>query len=116
MRRINERSKRHLHRLTPETLYKGAGLAAGPKHHQAIIDAVRVTGVDPATVPLDIACAAEIHAREGAPPYDAFPIAVAHSLTASGYIDRELAKKALGSLPWSSKSTSRRIKNRLSKK
>jgi hypothetical protein len=96
MRRIKERSAAHLNRLTPEKLYDGA-ILAGPEHHEAIAAALRATGVDPATVdPLDIACAAEIHVREGAPPDEAFPIAVAHSLIESGYIDREVAKEALG--------------------
>jgi hypothetical protein len=96
MRRIKERSTAHLNRLTPEKLYDGA-ILAGPEHHEAIAAALRAAGADPATVdPLDIACAAEIHAREGAPPDQAFPIAVGHSLIESGYIDREVAKKALG--------------------
>jgi hypothetical protein len=96
MRRIKERSTAHLHRLTPEDLYDGKVLAK-PKHHNAIIEAVRAVGGDPATVDqYDIACAAEIHAREGAPPFEAFQIAVAHSLIERGYIDREVAKKALG--------------------
>jgi hypothetical protein len=116
IRRIKERSTAHLYRLAPEDLYDGEVLAK-PKHHNAIIEAMRAVGVDPATVDqYHIAIAAEIHAREGAPPDDAFPIAVAHSLIESGYIDRKLAKKALGSLPVSSKSTARRIKKRLSKK
>jgi hypothetical protein len=96
MRRIKERSATHLNRLTPERLYDGT-IIAGPEHHEAIAAAVRATGIDPATVdPLDIACAAEIHAREGAPPDEAFQIAVAHSLIESAYIDREVAKKTLG--------------------
>jgi hypothetical protein len=123
MRRIKERSRGHLYRLTPENLYGGPGLAARPEHHQAVIDAVRAVGVDPATVdPVDIACAAEIHAREGAPPDEAFPIAVVHGLISSGYIDRETAKKVLGDTVGSgrrtkpSKSAMRRMKERSSKK
>jgi hypothetical protein len=96
MRRIKERSTAHLNKLTPEMLYDGAVLA-GPEHYEAIAAAVRATGVDPATIdPLVIACAAEICAREGAQPEDAFPIALVHSLVESGWIDRKLAKHVVG--------------------
>jgi hypothetical protein len=120
MRRIRERSIGHLNRLTPEKLYDGAVLAR-PEHHEAIAAAVRATGVDLTTVdPLDIACAAEIHAREGAPPEDAFPIAVVYSLIESGYIDRVVAKEALGDgfvdRAKPPKSTMRRSKKSASKK
>jgi hypothetical protein len=112
IRRIKERSTDHLYRLTPEDLYDGKVLAK-PKHHNAIVEAVRANGVDPATVDeLVIACAAEIHAREGAPPNEAVPIALARSLIENGYIDRELGNRVLGSPPVSSKSTTRRMKKR----
>jgi hypothetical protein len=115
LRRIKERSTTHLYRLTPEDLYDGKVLAK-PKHHNAIVEAVRAVGVDPAQVDeMLIACAAEIHARVGAPPNEAFPIALAYSLSENGYIDRELAKKVLRGLPASARSTTRRIKKRPSK-
>jgi hypothetical protein len=96
IRRIKERSIAHLNRLTPEKLYDGA-VVAQPQHHKAIAEALQAVGVDPTTVDqVDIACAAEIHAREGAPPDEAFQIAVAHSLIERDYIDREVAKKVLG--------------------
>jgi hypothetical protein len=57
------------------------------EHHKAVVETLRAVGIDMATVDqYDIACAAEIHAREGAPPGEAFQIAVAHSLIESGYI------------------------------
>jgi hypothetical protein len=121
MRRIKERSLAHLKCLTPEKLYDGA-VHAGPEHHEAIAAAVRATGVDPAEVnPVTIACAAEIHAREGAPPEDAFPIAVAYSLIESGHIDRVVAKEILGNDAFLDrakrpKSTMRRSKKGTSKK
>ena len=96
MRRIKERSKAHLYRSTPETLYDGA-VVARPEHREAIADALRAVGIDPTTVDdADIACAAEIRAREGAPADEAFMIAVAQSLIDSGYIDRQAAKKMRG--------------------
>jgi hypothetical protein len=97
MRRIKERSTGHLYRSTPETLYEGAALVAGPEHQEAVAESLRAVGVDPATADqADLACAAEIHAREGAPPGEAFQVAVVLSLIDSGYIDREVAKKVLG--------------------
>jgi hypothetical protein len=123
MRRIKERSTGHLYRSTPKNLYEGTALAAGPEHHQAVTESLRASGVDPAAVePADIACAAEIHAREGAPPDEAFVIAVFHSLIDSGYIGREAAIKVLGdparsgSRTLSHKSTKRRIKKHSFKK
>jgi hypothetical protein len=93
MRRIKGRSTTH---LTPQDLYDVAILAK-PKHHKAVAETLRAVGIDLAIVnQYDIACAAEIHAREGAPPGQAFQIAVAHSLMESGYVDRELANKVLG--------------------
>jgi hypothetical protein len=50
MRRIKGRSMAHLYRLTPENLYEGAGLAAGPEHYQAVAEPLRAAGFDPATV------------------------------------------------------------------
>ena len=123
MRRIKERSTGHLYRLIPEHLYPGEGVAAGPEHRQAVTDWLCAGGIDPATIdPVDIACAAEIHAREGAPPDEAFVIAVSHGLIESGYIDRGAAKKATGAAVRSGKrattrkSTMRRMKARSSKK
>jgi hypothetical protein len=122
MRRIKERSMGHLNRLTPEKLYDG-GVVAKSEHHKAIVAALRAVGVDPTTVDkIDIACAAEIHAREGAPPDEAFQIAVAHSLIESGYIDREVAKNVLpgarrpGNRAKPSKPTARRSKKHSAKK
>jgi hypothetical protein len=121
MRRIKERSTAHLYRSTPEDLYGGAPVA-GPEHHQAVVELLRAEGFDPATIDqADIARAAEICAREGAPPDAAFLIAFVHSLIDSGYIDRKTAKKVLGDSVRSRrptkahKSTMRRIKGRSSK-
>lgn len=70
---------------------------AGPEHHAAIEDALTKSGVDPAHIrPADIARAAEIHATEGAPPDQAFPVAVLRNLVDDGHITPEAVKEAVG--------------------
>jgi hypothetical protein len=122
MRRIKERSLVHAYRSTPYDLYGGADLAAGPEHHQAVAESLRAVGVDPETVYQDdIRRAAEIHAREGAPPDAAFLIAYGHSLIDSGYIDRQEARKVIGNpagsrfSPLISRTTRRRKKRSFKK-
>ncbi len=79
MRRIKGRSTTH---LTPQDLYDVAILAK-PKHHKAVAETLRAVGIDLAIVnQYDIACAAEIHAREGAPPGEAFQAERGQRLTA----------------------------------
>jgi hypothetical protein len=73
------------------------GPEAGHEHHAAVENVLRAAGVDPATVrPADVARASEIHAEEGAPPDEAFPVAVVRSLVEDGHISRETVEKELG--------------------
>jgi hypothetical protein len=74
---------------------KRDGVPVTAEHHQAVTDALRSVGEDPASLnPADLALAAEIHAREGVAPGEAYAIAVVNSLINGGYMDREHCEAA----------------------
>jgi hypothetical protein len=74
---------------------KRHGVTVTVEHHQAVTDALRSVGEDPASLdPADLALAAEIHAREGVEPGYAYAIAVLNSLINGGYIEREHCEAA----------------------
>src|SRR5208337_1491290 len=74
---------------------KRYGVAVTAEHHQAVTDALLSVGEDPASLdPADLTLAAEIHAREGVTPGDAYAIAVVNSLINGGYIERENCEAA----------------------
>jgi hypothetical protein len=65
------------------------------KSENAITEAVRSVGIDPATIEADhLELAAEIHARYGVPPDEAFAIAVTNSLIHEGYLERAQCEAA----------------------
>lgn len=73
------------------------GAGASPEHVQAVEGALRAAGVDPVHArPADVARAAEIHATEGAPAADAFPVAVVRNLVDDGHMTRAQVEEAVG--------------------
>jgi hypothetical protein len=74
---------------------KRDGVPVTMEHHQAITDALRSVGEDPALFDAaDLALAAEIHARAGVSPGDAFAAAVVNLLIHEGYLERENCEAA----------------------
>jgi tetratricopeptide (TPR) repeat protein len=74
---------------------QGESPSAGPEHHQAITDMLRANGCEPAElVPEVVQRAAEIYAREGAPPDGAFVLAFTRELVDRGYLDPDAASTA----------------------
>jgi hypothetical protein len=75
-------------------LRRGDAPAAGPEHYRAVTDVMRANGIDPAEWPEIVQRAAQIHAREGAPPDGAFVLAVSRELVDSGYLDPKAVSTA----------------------
>lgn len=82
---------------SPSGAPNAAGAPVTADHVDAVDEAIRASGTDPATVDhRDIVHAAEIHAREGMPPEEAFLTAVMRGLVEDGHINEQEARDAIG--------------------